>query len=529
LIELQASLIETGKPPPAPGPDANDALGRCIAAVERHSQRVLAVRKQNHVRHDRLQAVDYRQKAFAGEPQIHQDLLKGVRELARNARRAPSDVLQHNMALGQCATAYFVLTGFLLESYYWVESGFNLVFWADALGLDAEVFVRDLPCGSAGNACGDRRDPGISLLSRAAEDKRYFGANEAGVQYRRDMQGCKGLVGEAYKSCELRASARECSTNKALIEEWAAVREQRVNSAGRNFDNEARYVVSLAEGEVGAAREFAVGVVRDLRKGGPSFPGPDGKPVPAFEFGVQQVNQAYVTALLEPHLLAGGKLEQFVQQQARWFEQQRAWIEEGIAGMKQSHAERCEPVIVELRMEQLAEQYQAYLDHLRDRLAWGVDSRTLTNLPCDFSIGGLSGSADLNDLGEGKFSYKWTKGGFSATGAANMGKDGVKVSGSASGKVYGVGVGVDTSGNSSIGRKVGYGPFSGKADASFTTAVNPWNSREYLGIRLKGSAGFGLQSKGGKAGASCYPSSGEVVVYPRALLEGLGAYLSAKR
>ena len=102
------------------------------------------------------------------------------------------------------------------------------------------------------------------------------------------------------------------------------------------------------------------------------------------------------------------------------------------------------------------------------------------------------------------------------------------MSGSASGKVYGVGVGVDTSGSSSLSRKVSYGPFSGKADASFTTAVNPWNNREYLGIRIKGAAGFGLQARGGKAGASCYPSSGEVTIYPRALLEGIGTYLSAR-
>ena len=121
-----------------------------------------------------------------------------------------------------------------------------------------------------------------------------------------------------------------------------------------------------------------------------------------------------------------------------------------------------------------------------------------------------------------------TRGGFSATGAATVGKDGVKLSGSSSGKVYGVGVGVDTSGSSSMGRKVGFGPFSGKADASFTTAVNPWNNREYLGIRIKGSAGFGLQSRGGKAGASCYPSSGEVTIYPRALLEDVATYLGAK-
>ena len=528
LIEMQAALIETGKPPPPPKPDANDAIGRCSAAFERHAQRVLSVRKQNHLRHDRLHGVDHRQKAFAGEAQIPQDLAKNLRELARNARRSPGDPLQHNMALTQCATAYFMLTGMLLDSYYFAESAFELVFWADALGLDAPAYVRDLPCGSPGNDCGQRVQPGKSLLSQAVEDRRHFGREEASRQWRRDIDACNAIKGDA-SGCRLRAQARECATNKALIEQWAQARQQRVNTASRNFDNESRWVISLAESEVGAAREFAVGLLRDLRKGGPSLPGPDGKPVDAFGFAVWQLNQAYAqTVLLQPHLLAGGKVPSFLEDQSRWFNQERGWIEEGIAIAKRDHDQQCEPVMFELRLLQLEEQYQAYLDHLRDRMAWGVDSRTLTNLPCDFSLGPLSGSADLNDLGEGKFSYKWTKGGFSATGAANVGKDGVKVSGSASGKVYGVGVGVDTSGSSSVGRKVSYGPFAGKADASFTTAVNPWNNREYLGIRIKGSAGFGLQARGGKAGASCYPSSGEVTIYPRALLEDLGTYLSAR-
>ena len=94
--------------------------------------------------------------------------------------------------------------------------------------------------------------------------------------------------------------------------------------------------------------------------------------------------------LLQSHLLAGGKVEQFIQQQSRWYGQQREWVESSNAQMKQSHDSECEPVMMELRLLQLEEQYQAYLEHLRDRMAWGVDSRTLTNLPCDFSIGPLS-------------------------------------------------------------------------------------------------------------------------------------------
>lgn len=522
LIEAAASIIETGKPPQAPKPDANDAPGRCLAALERHSQRVLAVRKQNHARHDRLQKVDHRLKAFAGEPQIHQDLIKSVREVAASARKT-GEPMQYNGAIGQCVQGYFMLTSFLLESYYWVDSGFPLVFWADALGLDPQVFVRDLPCGSAGAVC-DGRDPVVSLLSRAAEDKEHFGRAAASKQYYRDLDACGG--GDA--SCRLRARARECFTNKALIEELVAVRRQRVNTAGRNFDNESRYVISLAEAEIGAAREFGVSQLAGMRKGGHSFPGPEGKPLDAFGFGVYQINGAYMD-LLKNHLLAGGKVEEFLGEQKRWFGQERESVERFNAAMKQSHDSQCEPVMLELRMEQLQEQYQAYLDHLRDRMRWGVDSRVDTKFPCDFSVAGFSGQADLNDLGEGKFGYKMTKGPITGSGGVTVGAEGLKFSGSAGAKVRGVGVGVDTGGSSSVGRGAKYGPFAGKADATFTTAVNPWNSRQYLGIRIRGSAGFGVGTKGGGASAACYPSSGEVTIYPRALLEDLGSYLSAKR
>lgn len=508
LIYAAASIIETGKPPPAAKPDANDALGRCIAELERHSQRVLAVRKQNHRRHDRLQSVDHREKAFAGEAQIHRDLIQSVRQSARLARSA-REPMQHNGVIGQCVSSYFMLTGLLLDSYYFAESAFELVFWADALGLDAPLFVRDLPCGSAGNVCGDRTDPTNSLLSRAAEDRQYLGRNEAAKQYYRDIDACAS--GDS--SCRLRARARECITGKALLEELFAARLQRINTAGRNFDPEARYVVSLAEDEVGAAREFAVALLPGLRKG----------PGNAFEFGVQMINQTYQLMLLQPHLLAGGKVDEFLQQQARWFGQQRAWVEESNAAMKQSHDSQCDPVMLELRMEQLAQQYQEYLEHLRDRLRWGVDSRVDTKFPCDAGFGGLSLKADLNDLGESKIAYDVSRGPYA--GSVEVGKDGPSFSGSASGKIRGVDVGVDSGGQASAGGS--YGPFAGKGDVTFTSATNPWNNRKYLGIRVRGSAGFGV--KGGGASASCYPTSGEVTVYPRALLEDLGRYLSAKR
>ena len=132
----------------------------------------------------------------------------------------------------------------------------------------------------------------------------------------------------------------------------------------------------------------------------------------------------------------------------------------------------------------------------------------------------LSVSTDVNELGsgKGKFDLKWKP-------KLYENKDyNTKVSGS-----VGVSIGVGGQANEfpSISGKGEYGPFSGKAKVTLTNKVNPWNNQEYTGIKLKGSAGFGLSAgKKVKLGVACYPSSGSVTLYPRALYEDAVKYLS---
>jgi hypothetical protein len=179
----------------------------------------------------------------------------------------------------------------------------------------------------------------------------------------------------------------------------------------------------------------------------------------------------------------------------------------------------CEPAERAL-LELLAqEQWQAYLEHLRDRLRWDIDAQTESDFPCEGAIGPLTVTTDLNKPGEGKFDLKWK--GKTFQGGVGVSTDGT-ISGGAGGGGKGVGIGATGDG---IGGSAGYGPFSGKAKVTLTSRVNPYDSREYLGIKLKGSAGLGLKS--GKLGAACYPSSGSVTIYPRALLDDAVEYLSA--
>jgi len=149
-----------------------------------------------------------------------------------------------------------------------------------------------------------------------------------------------------------------------------------------------------------------------------------------------------------------------------------------------------------------------------------------SDFPCEGSIGPLTIETDLNKPGEGKFDLKW-KGNRSGGGNVTVGPGGVTAGGGV-GRRGTSGVTVATVGASGIGfgQSVSYGPFQGKGKVSFTSKVSPWNSQEYLGIKLKGSAGLGLSARGGSLGAKCYPAAGSVTIYPRALYDEAVRYLS---
>lgn len=244
---------------------------------------------------------------------------------------------------------------------------------------------------------------------------------------------------------------------------------------------------------------------------------------------VQGINMAilpvYQRHVNPPEDVSSGTVA-YLRQRAEWFQHERDSMDEMLGQQAEDMQRECEPALRALLELLLQEEWQAYLDHLRDRLAWDIQPKTEPGdcPPGKFAIGPLSVSADPNKLGEGKFDLKWKKGDFSATGSATVGEGGVTLSGGAEGKIRGMSIGVATEGGPSISRDVSYGPFKGKGKVTLTSKVNPYNSQEYLGIKLKGSAGFGL--KAGKLGADCYPSSGSVTFYPRALLNDAAKYMS---
>ena len=314
----------------------------------------------------------------------------------------------------------------------------------------------------------------------------------------------------------VRENARFCGVWKSLYERWENGSRQRYNTAALNFDRIATRYVIQAENESLQSRDYAV---RQLKK--MLFPKMQGG-ANLQELTVKGINIA-IRNLYEHHLSSGGRTRgtvAYLRERAEWFQSERNEMDEMLGQEANDIQRECESALRAL-LELLAqEEWQAYLDHLKDRLAWDIQPQTEEEFPCEGSIGYLSVSTDVNELGsgKGKFDLKWKP-------KLYENKDyNTKVSGS-----VGVSIGVGGQANEfpSISGKAETGPFRGKAKVTLTNKVNPWNNQEYTGIKLKGSAGFGLSAgKKVKLGVACYPSSGSVTLYPRALYEDAVKYLS---
>jgi hypothetical protein len=296
--------------------------------------------------------------------------------------------------------------------------------------------------------------------------------------------------------------------------------------AARRFDQVATRWIIAAENEYLQLRDYAV---RQLKK--MKFP-PPMQGMSIEQLTIDGINTS-LKLVYDKHLGAGNDggtgTVTFLRDRARWFVTERDGVDEALKIEAEEIQRECEPAMRAF-LELLAqEEWQAYLDHLKDRLSWSIQPKTEESFPCEGSIGPLTIETDLNKPGEGKMDLKWKGKTFSGGGNVVFGPGGTTVGVGGSAKTTsGVTLSAsgDSSGNAGIGGSGGYGPFQGKARVTVTSKRSPWNNTEYLGIKLKGSAGLGLSNKTGTMGLKCYPSSGSVTIYPRALYDDAVKYLS---
>jgi hypothetical protein len=536
VIETSASLLTTGQPPPPPPPPANqsDGLDEAIRELEEHAARSLTRIKTQADAMDRSLSDAHGRDQYAIRQTYFRNLLQNARDQARAARSVDARARQSaiNSVLGLVYVGMYAgMTDTLLSFPDSTKTfGSPLLFWADVLDLDPQTLGRE---GQREATSG--RESWHTALGPALARGAYY-------EYQRDKETGYSEHNQRFRACrsnecQIREDARWCGEWKPLYVRWANDSRQRYNKAARSFDRIATQTLISAENDLLQARDFAVRQLKKMKF--PNTPGVDME-----KMTLQGINHA-LRQVFDRHLSGSGSsgTVNYVREQASWFDRERSHIEDGLAVEASRLKEHCEPAMQALLELLIQEEWQAYLDHLRDRIAWDIQGQAETNeFPCEGTIGPVTIATDLNKPGEGKMDLKWSRKGnpFSVSGSATIRKDqtiGVGVSVSAkkswerkgsSPDTVGVSGSHDTLSGQGIGSGGCYGPFCGKARATYTSKVSPWNNREFLGIKLKGSAGLGVKRKikNIDVGVACYPSNGSVTFYPRALYEDTVRYLS---
>jgi hypothetical protein len=525
LIETTKSFLTTGRPPAASSQSQQDPLDAAIRELEAHAARALNDMKRLSEAVDRSLPDSQARAQYDIQATYFRDLLEQARDQARTARRADARTREHliNSVLSLYIAFYAAMTDALL-TFPSSMTGSPVLFWAGVLSLDAPALARESRRDAL--AWSMHGTPGPAL-AQGAKDA-YNSAWERGYAAFTARERACGS-----EECLIRERARWCGEWKPLYERWENDSQVRHNKAARSFDRIATRTVIDAENELLMARDYAVRQVKQMKF--PKAPGMDLE-----KMTLQGIN-ATLSHLFDKHLSSsGGALGTagYVQERATWFEVERTGMDSDLSTEAEKLKGYCEPVMAAYLELLLQEEWQAYLEHLRDRIAWGIQGQAETGeFPCDVGGGPFKLTADLNKPGEGKMDIKWSRKGnpISITGSVGVRQDqtvvvGVGVSGK---KSWDRDPGPDSievsaKGDSVLGPapEAGgcYGPFCGKAKVNLTNKVSPWNSRDYLGIKLKGSAGLGLRQ--GSAGFACYPSNGSVTFYPRAVYEDTIRYLS---
>lgn len=529
LIEVTASLLTTGRPPaPVPPPNQSDGLDEAIRELEEHAARSLNRMKAQADSLDRSLSDAHAAEQYAIQQTYFRDLLQNARDQARTARAADarSRPFMINSILSLYVGMYAQMTDALLSfPDATLTFGSPVLFWADVLSLDVPILGRESRREAISWSMHTALGP---ALAQGAYDEYHHSKDAGYAEHNKRFYACNG------QECQIRENARWCGVWKPLYERWENGSHQRHNKAARSFDRIATRTMIHAENELLQTRDYAVRQIKKMKF--QKTPGVDME-----KMTVQGIN-ASLGQLFDRHLSASDAgssgTAKYVQEPASWFQTERSGMEDYLATEAANIKEYCEPAMAALLELLIQEEWQAYLDHLRDRISWGIQGQAETSeYPCEEIIGPVKITTDLNRPGEGKMDIKWGRKGnpVSASGSVTVRQDqtitvGVGVSVKNSWEREPVDDTIDFSVKHDTGAGQGlesggcYGPFCGKAKVNLTNKVSPWNSRDFLGIKLKGSAGLGLRA--GKIGFACYPSNGSVTFYPRALYEDTVRYLS---
>jgi hypothetical protein len=511
MIELESSVLSTGEGPQRP-PLPEGPLDRCIADLEDKARRVLATSRARNRELDRLTGMPSRVEAFAGKPQIFEQLIQYVRQLADAARQS-GDVIMFNTTLGQCVSAYQLMAD---DEFSGVlgDRAMSIPFWAQVVRLEPMTFVRDIAPEP------DRMLIDASRLTSARVDKEYQdGQDEASRQWYRDIEAC------GTNACREAWKRKECETRYAHYDRMEGQHRQRIAAAAANFDHVALATVRWAEAEMSDVRDFVARTLQGLQPGGPEMVGADGGKATSAEFTAQGIVAAYQSPLLEMNLGSGGRLESFLAEQVRFFEQQRAWAEDMLASTKQNLDDLCWETMNREMLEALAaEEWRQRQQELWDDMMANVEASYSPRFKCEGEIDGFGVEVDSEGAA---FSSKFEK---FKTALDSTGK--LKFSGSWKYKGVGVAPRVTVEDGTitavGVGGSVSAPPFTAKGSVTLAADHNRAAGRAETSLSFGGTVSIGVNVPS-LGGVSCEPGNGKFKVYPRSFVESAVRYALASR
>jgi hypothetical protein len=514
LIEVAASFIKTGKPPPA-RPAPKDDYDETLREVQAHADRVLATLKAQATA---IQAAVPSLNAMAYydiKEKYLRTLVGGLANRIAPLRTAGGEARMRDARVNDfsifASATYTQITDTLLDFPNTIgTNGSPLLFWSEVLSLDPPVLARELE--DAGRKWGS---DGSGSLAQPPQD-RYRSEKSANDRtYDQRRFACKTT------ECTIHVKGDWCLQWKPIHDRWIEGSRQRLNPAARRFDQVATRTMADVEVELLDAQDFSLRQYARMRFW--QVPGVDMQQQHA------QVINSHLKLIYEKHVASPGRgASGYLGQRAKWFAGHRAHVERELEWEGKSMQQQCAPALRALLELLIEEEWQAYLAHLREKALWGIQGQMEGEFVCEATIGPVTVSIDLDKPGSGKMDIKWSPskklpGSIKISGTVSEDQEfGVNVAYGGSHQGDGASGSVGTAGADG---RVSYGGYRGKGKATLITVSSPYDKRKYTGIKIKTSGGFGVGGK--NARGACYPSSGSVTFVPRAILENGVKYINS--
>jgi hypothetical protein len=445
-IHVEQSLADTGAPPPSPPPAQHpDPLNQALAELRQHAQRTAKLiqalaTKINRVEEDAEAKksgelfLTLKYQSIAGNASAAEDAIKRARMTPDEYKRtfgggafdqAGFDsyiAVMRNQAALSCIENYYFMTETLVRTFSGQnmnEAGWLAVFWADVLYMDPIELEQQMKLGLDS---GGGHPPALKSNERAVWGRLDNGplmhyalaVTQSDDRRRKDLHGCGKLVGDANAACIIRAEKAHCDRVRDAFNAMLREDTDRYDNSAHRFDLVARATMMWGERQLVEYRDYAQRCLKLVKIAKPTASAAEAElrmTQGLLNIWWKTLRDEVVKVDHPTHSLA-----KFLHEEAeRWtsdrqdvmkmLAQMKHDIEAGGGGTFTSTA-GCAQVDKKY-LELLAqEQWQEYLESLRDNLKDDFQAKYDATIHCEETIGPVSLSQDDTGKFSGTYSLK---------------------------------------------------------------------------------------------------------------------------